>query len=177
MSKVSFTFASLALLFLITACTHKPMIQHTSSPQDKIWQRFDGKLLVIEPTRRWQVLIHWEADLTQGKTRLTHIATSRIIELKWNHKHTYIRDNQTQHGQWREINHDVLMQYGIVLPPQMLSKILHNQIPSSLQTKDHEMWQGKLYGNSIRLSWKHNRHQLIITDISHGRTAILRIQP
>jgi len=177
MIKPLFTFAPLALLFLMTACTHQPMIEHTSSSQNKVWQRFDGKLLVIEPTRRWQVLIHWDADLTQGKTRLTHIATSRIIELKWNQEHTYMRDNQTQHGQWKEIDHALLMQYGIILPPQMLSKILHNQIPSSLQSKGYETWQGRLYGSSIRLHWTHDRHQLNIIDISHGRTAILRIQP
>jgi hypothetical protein len=161
----------MALCLFLASCSHlSPVAQH------KAWERFDGRLLVMEPNRRWQVFIHWQADLEQGFTRLTHAASSRIIELKWNGNQTYIRDNQAQ-PQWKKINNTVLMQYGIVLPPQTLSKILHNQIPPSLHHKDNEIWQGKLHGSIIRLRWQDDMHKLTMTDITHGRSAILRIQP
>ena len=163
-------------LFIASCTAHTPQIHTNLHKQDKVWERFDGRLLIIEPTRRWQVLIHWQANLQKGHTRLTHAATSRIIELKWNHQQTYIRDNQDVNAQWREIDSISLMKHGIVVAPQTLSKILHHQIPTSLQHKGDNVWQGKLHGNNIRLQWQNDMHKLTITDMTHGRTAILRIQ-
>jgi len=168
----------IAGIFLLTACS---TLQSSSSIQEihahKPWRSFNGQLSILESSHRWQVLIHWQADLTSGKARLTHAATGRIIALQWQGKHIQIRDNQASKTLWQSINEDALMQYGIVLPPQTIAAILHSKIPPSLKFKHHQTWQGQFHGNTIRLRWQNNHHKLTMTDISHGRTAILRIFP
>jgi len=170
-------YISCTLLFL-TACS---TLQQSTSTQENIaykpWHNFDGQLSVLASAHRWQVRIHWQADLESGKARLTHAATGRIIELQWQGKHIQARDNQSSTTAWQPIKIATLMQYGIVLPPQDIAKILHHQIPISFKAKGGGIWQGKLHNNIIRLRWQNNRHKLTITDITHGRTAILRIFP
>lgn len=165
-------------LLLLTACS---ALQPTASLQEnseyKPWHNFNGQLLILDSTHRWQVLIHWQADLKTGKARLTHAAAGRIIELQWQDKHIQIRDNQAPKTTWKIIKEDALMQYGIVLPPQTIAAILHHHIPPSLKLKKDNTWQGQLHGSTIRLRWQNNRHKLTMTDITHGRTAILRIFP
>ena len=166
------------LLLLLTACS---TLQQSVPIQDdskcKPWYNFNGQLSILESTHRWQVLIHWQANLESGSARLTHAATGRIIELQWQGKQIQMRDNQTATTRWQPIQADTLMQYGIVLPPQSIAMILHHQIPPSLKAKGNDIWQGKLHGNSIRIRWQNNCHKLTMTDITHGRTAILRIFP
>jgi len=173
------TFTNIIItLVLLSSCS---TLQPTSSIQESRkyapLNSFNGQLSVLEPTRRWQVLIHWQADLKTGNARLTHAATGRIIEIQWQDKHIQIRDNQIAKTPWRVISKGALMQYGIVLPPQTIASILHHHIPPSLKLKKDNTWQGQLDGNTIRLRWQHNRHKLTMTDITHGRTAILRIFP
>lgn len=164
-------------LFLVTACsTLQPASPIQKINEYKPWHSFNGQLSILEATHRWQVLIHWQANLESGKTRLTHAATGRIIELQWQGKRIQIRDNQTS-ATWQVIKADALMQYGIVIPPQTIAMILHHQIPASLKFKENNTWQGQLHGNTIRLRWQNDHHKLTMTDISHGRTAILRIFP
>jgi len=165
-------------LFMVTACsTLQPASSIQKSSQYKPWHSFNGQLSILEATHRWQVLIHWQADLESGSTRLTHAATGRIIELQWRGKHIQMRDNQTRITTWQAIKADTLMQYGIVLPPQTIAMILHHQIPSALKFQKNNTWQGQLHGSTIRLRWQNDRHKLTMTDITHGRTAILRIFP
>jgi len=165
-------------LFLLTACsTLQPAIPLPKDDGYKPWYNFNGQLSILESTHRWQVLIHWQADLKSGKARLTHAATGRIIELQWLGKRIQIRDNQAPKATWQTIKADTLMQYGIVLPPQTIALILHHQIPSSLKPQGSDTWQGQLHGNTIRLRWQNDRHKLTMTDMTHGRTAILRIFP
>jgi len=123
-----------ATLLLLTACS---TLQQSVSIQEnfvcKPWHNFNGQLSILEPAHRWQVLIHWQANLKSGNARLTHAATGRIIELQWQGKQIQIRDNQTPSTPWKSIKADTLMQYGIVLPPQSIAMILHYQIPPSLK--------------------------------------------
>ncbi len=166
-------------LFLLTACStlQPPPSTLQKNSTYRVWDSFNGQLSILESARRWQVLIHWQANLEAGNARLTHAATGRIIELQWQGKHVQIRDNQTHIATWQPIKEDTLMQYGIVLPPQTIAMILHHQIPPTLKLKKDNTWQGQLYGNTIRLRWQNDRHKLTMTDITHGRTAILRIFP
>jgi len=165
-------------LLLLTACS---TLQHTTPIQPithtKVWDSFNGQLSILEPSHRWQVLIHWQATLESGKARLTHAATGRIIELQWHGKYIQIRNNQADKALWKNIKEDALMHYGIVLPPQTIAAILHHHIPPSLKLKQKNTWQGPLHGSMIRLRWQTNYHKLTMTDITHGRTAILRIFP
>jgi len=167
-----------AMLFLLTACS---TLQQSVSVQEnsvcKPWHDFNGQLSILESAHRWQVLIHWQANLESGNLRLTHAATGRIIELQWQGNHIQIRDNQAPMADWKPIKAGTLMQYGIVLPPQTIAKILHQKIPPSLKAKGHNIWQGQLHNNTIRIRWQNHCHKLTMTDITHGRTAILRIFP
>ncbi|MDQ6968016.1 MAG: hypothetical protein Q9M14_04965 [Mariprofundaceae bacterium] len=165
-------------IFLLSACsTLQPTASVRDSNEYKPWHSFNGQLSILESAHRWQVLIHWQATLESGKARLTHAATGRIIELQWQGEHIQIRDNQTSITAWQPIKADTLMQYGMVLPPQTIAAILHYQIPPSLKAKGNDTWQGLLHNNTIRLRWQNHRHKLTMTDITHGRTAILRIFP
>ncbi len=165
-------------LFLLTSCnTLHPSMPTQKSSEYKPWHTFNGQLSILTATHRWQVLIHWQASLESGNARLTHAATGRIIEIQWQGKHIQLRDNQTHTATWKPIKAGTLMQYGIVLPPQTIARILHHHIPPALKLKKNDTWQGQLYSNTIRLRWQNNRHKLTMTDISHGRTAILRIFP
>jgi len=167
-----------ATLLLLTACsTLQQSISVQESSVCKPWHNFNGQLSILEHAHRWQVLIHWQANLKSGNARLTHAATGRIIELQWQGKQIQIRDNQTPTTRWKSIKADTLMQYGIVLPPQSIAMILHHQIPPSLKSKGGSIWQGKLHGNTIRIRWQDHCHKLTMTDITHGRIAILRIFP
>ncbi len=166
-----------ATLLLLTACStlQQPTLQQGS--ECKPWHNFNGQLSILESAHRWQVLIHWQADLKSGNTRLTHAATGRIIELQWQGEKIYIRDNQATTTTWKSIQADTLMQYGIVLPPQTIAAILHYQIPPSLKAKGNNIWQGKLHDKTIRIRWQDHCHKLTMTDITQGRIAILRIFP
>jgi len=165
------------LLSAFSACSIKTPIVEKESIKAQAIEAFHGRLIVREPNRRWQVLIQWQANLNNGHTRLTHAATGRIIELQWQGDDIQVRDNLQKTPKWRYISAETLMKYGIVVPPKTLAAILHQQIPPSLQQKDAQTWQGRLHGNLIRLQWQHDGHTLTLTDISHGRTAILSIQP
>jgi len=163
----------------LTACSAAFKPNDSSLAEKPISKRmitqFDGRLLIIEPTRRWQTIIHWQANLHEGYARLTHAASNYIIEIQWLEKSIHIRSNQDT--VWQPISTDKLIALGIILPPQVLAAILHNQIPSAFQPQDKQTWQGKFNGSIVRFTWKNDMQQLNIIDITHGRTAILKINP
>ncbi|MDQ6995316.1 MAG: hypothetical protein Q9M18_06945 [Mariprofundaceae bacterium] len=138
---------------------------------------FQGRLLVFSPKHRFQVLIGWHADLHQGYARLTHAASGRVMELHWQGEHLRMRDNQVSTSQWRTVDEKQWQEMGIVLPPWSLAKILHHQMPQSLHSNDGKLWKGKINGSVIQVQWKQNNHLLTIMDITHGRKAILRMNP
>jgi len=146
----------------------------TEKPVSKpILTQFNGRLLVMEPTRRWQASIHWQANLHEGYTRLTHAASGYIIEIQWLEEAIQMRSNQN--SLWQPISTDKLIDLGIILPPQVLASIFHNQIPSAFQPQGKQTWQGKFNGSLVRFMWKNDMQQINMTDLTHGRTAILKI--
>ena len=87
-------YITFSLLFLTACSTLQQSTPTQGSITYKPWDHFDGQLSVLESTHRWQVRIHWQADLESGKARLTHAETGRIIELQWRENHIQVRDNQ-----------------------------------------------------------------------------------
>jgi hypothetical protein len=134
---------------------------------------FDGRLIVIEPTRRWQVLVHWQGDRQQGNARLTHAASGRIAEIRWQGPRIELRDNANP--LWRDVRFARLAEHGIVLPPQQIATILTGHMPAGLVPKGDNRWEGKLNNSYIRLQWQGEAQRLELTDITHGRRAILII--
>jgi len=165
----------LLLAALISSCA--TVMPHRGVSSIGPYQSFTGRLIVIEPTRRWQVIIHWDGQPDRGQVRLTHAASNRIIQVSWDGKEIRMRDNRNPVDGWKIIDHSHLQSMGIILPPQQLAMILNGSIPPSLKEKKPNLWKGKMNDTLLLLKWTEERRRLEITDIEHGREAILVIQP
>ena len=140
------------------------------------YSQFNGRLIVIEPSRRWQVLLKWQAESQeQGWLRLTHAATGKVVEFQWLFEQMHIRDNS--HPEWQPIGRQKLAEQGIVIPPQQLASILLGAMPAHFKRKNGNIWESRKGGNLIRLQWQAEQQKLSMTDMAHGRTATLIIQP
>jgi len=169
-----------ALLVFLGACSvsipanqstamHKPTSQKIGP-----FPAFSGRLIVINPSRRWQVEIDWQAyQPNTGKLRLNHAFSSTIVDFRWNNSHMEIRDNKFPY--WRDIQQKELTEHGIMLPPNQLASILLGNIPSSFHQKKNDTWESKQSGSLIRLHWQPALKKLTISDIQHGRVAKLII--
>ncbi len=138
---------------------------------------FSGRLIVIEPARRWQVMVNWNGTPEKGLVRLTHAASGRIVQISWHHDTIRILDNQAPEQKWRTVHREELISNGIILPPQQLASILSGQLPEMLVRKRPGEWEGKINGIFLRIKWSPGNHRLELIDITHGRTAIIIIQP
>lgn len=142
------------------------------------FESFEGRLLVMQPTRRWQVQIQWQGTANRGQVRLTHAASGRILYLRWQGKKMFSMDNQAATGLsgYHPIQQTELYERGLIIPPQQLANILHGRIPSALKPNGDNQWQGKLNGSLIRIQWLADKQKLTLEDITHGNTALLLIQ-
>jgi len=165
---------SLLLALGLTACA-TVHTERAAKVEIPVLTTFQGSLLVFSPKHRFQVQIQWQADLQQGHARLTHPASGRVVELRWQNKLLSMRDNQLNGQQWQTMTLEQLYDMGIVLPPWVLANILHRQIPKNLHSQGNNRWKGVLNHSVIQLHWQNNGHRLTMTDITHGRKAILRI--
>ena len=172
--RIPATVGALLLSVLISACaTVKP---HDTTSGTASYQQFSGRLIVIEPTRRWQVMIQWDGTPERGLARLTHAASNRIIQLSWLHERIQMLDNQGATQQWQNITTQKLASNGIILPPQKLAMILSGNPPETLIRKNNGEWEGKIDGAFLRVRWSNENHRLELTDVTHGRRAILIIE-
>ena len=138
---------------------------------------FTGRLIVINASKRWQVVINWRASTPEhGWVRLTHAASGRIIEMEWKGEAMWLRDNQAASPDWRPVSGTELATHGIVLTPQTLAMILLGTMPPNFTSRQHHIWEGRHGGSVMRLQWSATDKRLTITDINHGRKAILIIQ-
>jgi hypothetical protein len=167
----------IVLLLSLSSCAtgldgrSSPSLQSAIGP----YPAFSGRLIVIEPARRWQVLLKWRAETAeQGRVRLTHAATNMVAELQWQHEKIEVRDNE--HPDWQIIGQQKLATLGIVVPPQQLASILLGNMPAHFKRKNDDTWESRQAGNVIRLQWQSSRQKLSMTDIKHGRQATLFIQ-
>ncbi|MFQ5582500.1 MAG: hypothetical protein ACE5F3_07755 [Mariprofundaceae bacterium] len=138
---------------------------------------FTGRLIVIEPNRRWQAAINWQAATPDhGWLRLTHAASARIVEMEWTDDSIWMRDNQAASPDWRPVSAKELAMHGIVLTPQALTAILLGAMPQTFKSRQPHIWEGKHAGSMMRLQWSQQSKRLTVTDITYGRKAILIIQ-
>jgi len=113
--------------------------------------------------------------LSEGKIRIAHAMSGRIVELRWQHDAMWLRDNQAKNPAWRPIRKGELVSHGIVISPQELSGFLGSHIPSGFQPKGTNRWISNRNNNYVRVEWNTQRQRLIISDIKHGHKAILII--
>jgi len=172
---------ALALLIMLSACSLTTPIDQSAT--NKVlsgssigpYSNFSGRLIVINPSRRWQVDVDWHTYASEsGKMRLSHAFSGTVVDFRWNHTKMEIRDNKSPY--WRPIQQEVLTKHGIVLPPNQLASILLGKIPSHFHQKKNNMWESKQSGSLIRLLWQAELKKLTISDIKHGRVAKLMIQ-
>lgn len=174
MSRLSKLTLAAILGLLLAACAHKPAAPET--PAIGPYPELSGRLLVIEPTRRWQVSIDWHAETPErGSLRLTHAASGTVIELKWQQPGMWLRDSR--HPEFRPVSLDELRAQGIILPPWTLAGILLNRMPADFAPTRPGEWQTHIDGALIRLQWQPESKRLTLTDMTHGRRALLIINP
>ncbi|MDQ6993355.1 MAG: hypothetical protein Q9M31_07750 [Mariprofundus sp.] len=162
---------------LLTACATLSPEKNARQPNTiGPYSSFSGRLIVIEPKRRWQVLIDWNAPTAaQGDLRLTHAASNTIIELHWQGEKMRIRDN-LHNKSWQPITTSQLAEQGIVIHPRLLARFFLGDIPPTFQPKGVNQWQRKRNGTIVRLNWHSDSQRLTISDIKHGRLATLILQ-
>ena len=138
---------------------------------------FSGRLIAIEPNRRWQVLVDWDGTPDKGVVRLTHAASNRIVKVTWGLEGMQILDNADRNHQWRSVSKETLFENGIILPPGQFAQILSGQMPDGIINKGNGEWEGRIDGSFLRIKWLEKQQRLELIDMTHGRTAILIIQP
>ncbi|OIO74297.1 MAG: hypothetical protein AUJ57_02470 [Zetaproteobacteria bacterium CG1_02_53_45] len=175
MQQLPITAMLLLLVFIVAGCSKKIGIEHDTAVGIGPYSTFSGRLIVIEPKRRWQVALDWQAASPEnGWLRLSHAATGTVVEFRWLQNNMEVRDNS--HPEWKSINQQQLSKQGIVLPPQQLAGILLGKMPAHFKQKSDTMWESKATGSLIRIEWDAEKQRLTMTDILHGRRATLIIQ-
>jgi len=173
----------LLLLPWLNACTslsEKKLLTETK-PAMGPYETFSGRLIVMEPRRRWQVQLQWQAmQANQGWVRLTHVASNKVVELRWQDQSMQMRSNSAL--SWQETGQKQLAEQGIVLAPRQLATLLLGNTPAHFQRKhntnaDTIIWDSHGLKPFVRLQWQQKSHRLTMTDMTHGRQAILIIEP
>jgi len=165
-------YCLLSIFFMITACATLP--ETADAPGIGPYRTIHARLLVIEPTRRWQVLLDWQAESTaKGHARLVHAASNSVIELRWKQNNIELRDNHSP--RWRSISIEQLAEQGIVVSPFTLSHFLAGRTPPGFHSKQANHWESNRDGNLVRVIWDDASQRLELSDIKHGRRATLII--
>jgi len=165
--------SALCGLVLLSACVKHATVEQSLSPIEK----FSGRLLVVSTAKRFQVEIDWLGQVQKGELRLTHAASGRIVDVTWEHESMLWRDNE--HMGWSPLSENELSDMGVILPPWMLAKIFLGEMPSTMITKDQRTWRGTwLYNKSkldLSIRWASDRKRVELTDLKHGKKAVVII--
>ncbi len=172
-------FAAAMVMMLAAACA--PRHPAPATPQAGIgpWPSFDGRLIVIEPARRWQALVHWQAATPErGEARFTHAASGFVLEIRWHGDAILMRDSR--HRQWRGIPPETLARAGIWLPPRELAALLLGRIPRDFrpvratgEASGGQRWQARRGGRLLRIEWQPAARRLRLVDVTRGASATL----
>lgn len=163
---------ALAVVLFLTSCASLPV----SGPPASVgpYSSLHARLLVIEPARRWQVMLDWQADsATTGSARLTHAASGTVVELRWQRDTIRLRDNNAP--DWRRVSSSQLAEHGIVISPYSLSRFLAGHVPAEFRQTGANAWESSKAGNIIRIRWNPDSRRLELSDIRRGRMATLII--
>ena len=164
-------FLALCTFTFATACASIPPA--ANAPGIGPYYSMSARLLVIEPERRWQVMLDWQATQTRGHARLVHAASGNIVELRWQKDYIQMRNNHAP--DWRHVNMQQLAEHGIVISPFTLGIFLTGKIPPGFHKTGPNIWESHKNGSLIRVAWKNESKRLMLSDIRHGRRATLII--
>ena len=163
---------SIALSSILAGCATGLQAHHNHAANIGPFKHFNGRLLVLQPHKRWQVQIQWQGDTKKGKVRLTHPATGRIVYLTWQNESLWLLDNQSTSSAFNPISASELSKQGMMIAPQTLAAILQGHIPAELKKKGNGVWQGRLHKHMVNLKWQPSVQKLTVTDMTLGNTAI-----
>lgn len=168
-------FLTLAMLAWLAGCAiQRPPAGAVSSIGP--YPSFSGRLIVMQPVRRWQVQIDWRAATpSEGWLRLTHAASGRIVVLTWHGSTLHLNDNQDPTHPDRIVSEATLADYGIVLPPRELAAILLGRMPPQFRPAGPGHWEAHRHGDVIRIDWNASARRLTLTDLARGNRATLLI--
>ncbi len=166
------------VLLMLTGCA-TVSDKHTKSRPEQVsigpYSDFSGRLIVIEPNRRWQVSLTWRAtEPDLGWLRIAHAASGVVVELRWQQAKMQLRDQRNP--LWRMVTINELAEQGIIIPPQELASILLGQMPARFVRRDESTWDSKTAAGIVRLQWQAQSQRLTMTDLKHGRRATLLIE-
>ena len=163
---------SIPALLSLAACATLP--EPSGAPGLGPYTSISGRLLVMDPARRWQVMLDWQADSpSDGQARLTHAASGTVVELRWQRNDIRLRDSNAP--TWRRVSTAQLAEQGIVLSPYALSQFLAGRIPPGFRETGSNAWERRQNGGPLRVHWIPGNQRLEISDIRHGRRAVLII--
>lgn len=171
--KLFLAVALVAPVLLLSACA--------GLVTDKIsgigpYSRITARILVMQPNHVWQAMLNWQSEQPgEGKIRVVHAVSGRIVELRWQHDKMWLRDNQAKNPAWRPIRKEELVSHGIVISPQELSEFLASHVPSGFQPKGANRWVINRNNSHIRVEWNRQKQRLVFSDIKHGRKTTLII--
>lgn len=165
---------ALSAALLLTSCA----TTKTDERRDGIgpYSELTGRLLIMQPSQRWQVALEWRGTPDAGHARLTHAASNRIVEIEWLQAAIRMRDNQQQPA-WKQVSESQLAEQGIIMPPQQLAALLNGTLPTTLKRRGENRWEGTVRDSYLKLTWQPDAQRLSITDITHGNSLVLIIQP
>lgn len=164
---------SWALLLLAAGCAH--VVNEQAAGGIEPYSSVHGRLAVIMPGKRWQVMLDWFAERPErGSLRLVHGATGRVIEVRWEQPEVFLRDSVAP--RWQPVSLDALERQGILLPPWELASILLGRMPDDFHAHGHLQWDARRKGALLRMQWEPEHRRLSLTDITHGRRIVLFLQ-
>lgn len=162
--------AALACALLFSSCA-----TITAPRNVPVYDAFSGRLIVITPKQRWQTTIQWRSPSEEeGWLRLTHAATGRIVELRWQGNRMWVRDNLAP--QPRSLEGKDLADQGIPLDPRTLSAFLHGRLQNATR-KGPRTWSMNTPTSRIELRWDRKGRRLTLLDAKHGNKALIVIDP
>jgi len=162
--------ACLLLVLMFASCVKHDATTEVFEPIST----FSGRLLVLDPKHRFQVELDWQSNEDKGTLRLTHALSGRMVFLQWQDKRMFWHDNNSTLN-WSSMSEEKLKDMGVILPPWTLAKVFMGQYPSSMKTKDHQLWKGTWGDNALQIKWSNHYHRVELTDFNRGQKAIVII--
>lgn len=133
---------------------------------------FSGRLLVMTQTKRVQAELDWQGDASKGVLRITHGASGRIIDVKWQDQKMIWRDS-SESPLWGELSQEGLYKLGIILMPWDLARVFRGDLPPSMLTKDQRTWKGHWDSSELQIRWSSEQKKVDLMDMKKGQRIVV----
>lgn len=153
-------------LFLASCATNLPI----SSKDQGL--SFQGRLLLFHGDQRLQLRMHARnVSRQQGLMRFSHALSARVIEVRWQDKTMFFRDNQASEQQWQGLSNAQLDSLGLLLRPAEWIELIQTHSLPQLVSHDQRNYRGTVRGQTLWVQWQKTR--LVVQNFSSGKKAIM----